>query len=128
MQISVDVHNYMETLVGAILAKEEYTNKYDNEQLADLACLTLNQLRPVYIRHDIDFLSRLAEERLMVFKQQAESAIEAAETMIKDDRRALRIEDDLSEYSKDLSEETDEDPELEWYEKPILAKGNQNPR
>ena len=32
MQISVDVHNYMETLVGAKLAKLEYTEKYDHEQ------------------------------------------------------------------------------------------------
>lgn len=122
MQISVDVHNYMEALVGAILAKDEFTSKYDNDQLADLACLALNQLRPVYIRHDIDFLSRLAEERLMVFKQQAKVAIEAAETMIKDDRRTIREEDDISIYAKDFSQESDEEAELEWFEKPILSK------
>lgn len=120
MQISVDVHNYMETLVGAILASDVFTDKYDNEQLADLACLSLNQLRPVYIRHDIDFLSRLAEERLIIFKQQAEAAIEAAETMIQDDRREIREDDDVSEYALDPKEEKDEDRELEWFEKPIL--------
>ena len=47
MQISVDVHNYMETLVGHVLAEDSYIEKYDNEQLADLACLALSQLRPV---------------------------------------------------------------------------------
>lgn len=122
MQISVDVHNYMETLVGAILASDEYTSKYDNEQLADLACLALNQLRPVYIRHDIDFLSRLAEERLLVFRQQTEVAIEAAESLIKDDRRTVREDEDISEYSLDMTEEENDNRELEWFEKPILTK------
>ena len=49
MQISVDVHNYMETLVGQVLADSQYTDRFDHEQLADLACLALSQLRPVYI-------------------------------------------------------------------------------
>ena len=119
MQISVDVHNYMETLVGAILAEDDFITKYNNEQLADLACIALNQLRPVYIRYDIDFLSRLPEERLLVFKQQAQAAIEAAETMITNDRRELREQDDLSSYYVDNSNASDERP-LEWFEKPIL--------
>lgn len=55
MQISSDVHNYMETLVGQVLASEQYVEQFDNEQLADIACLALIQLKPVYIRHDIDF-------------------------------------------------------------------------
>jgi hypothetical protein len=122
MQINVDVHNYMETIVGAILSTDEFTSKYDNEQLADLACLALNQLRPVYIRHDIDFLSRLAEERLLVFKQQAVASIEAAETMIAQDRRAVRVEEDTSEFTIDTSSEENEDRELEWFEQPILSK------
>ncbi len=55
MQISSDVHNYMETLVGQVLSSDQYTSQFDNEQLADIACLALIQLKPVYIRHDIDF-------------------------------------------------------------------------
>ncbi|WP_413283296.1 late competence development ComFB family protein [Vibrio sp. MA40-2] len=120
MQISVDVHNYMETLVGTILAEEEYIGKYDNEQLADLACLSLNQLRPVYIRNDIDFLSRLAEERLLIFRQQALAAIAAAETMITHDRREDREQDDLSLYSVGRNHDASDETGLEWFEKPIL--------
>ncbi len=75
MQISEDVHNYMETIVGAELAKDEFVSDYSNEQLADLACLALNQLRPVYIRYDIDFLSSLPEERLVSLKKSARTAI-----------------------------------------------------
>lgn len=55
MQLSEDVHNYMETLVGQVLGQPEYSETYDQDQLADLACLALCQLRPIYIRHDIDF-------------------------------------------------------------------------
>ncbi|WP_070966428.1 late competence development ComFB family protein [Vibrio sonorensis] len=118
MQISVDVHNYMETLVGHVLAREEFVDHFDHEQLADLACLALSQLRPVYIRHDIDFLSALPEERLVSLKEYAETAIEAAKSMIIDDRRKARHEDEVPVvFSKPR---IDDDIELEWFEKPIL--------
>lgn len=116
MQISVDVHNYMEVLVGQVLAEEHYTRQYSHEQLADLACLALSQIRPIYIRHDIDFLAALPEKRLLTLKNRAATAIEAAETMILDDRRKKR--DDVPVVMSQTH--FDEDAELEWYEKPIL--------
>ncbi|WP_406734464.1 late competence development ComFB family protein [Vibrio scophthalmi] len=123
MQISVDVHNYMETLVGQVLTQPEYTEHFDNDQLADLACLSLNQLRPVYIRHDIDFLATLSEERLVILKNYAHVAVEAAKTMIVDDRRKLR-QDDLPVISSQYR--FDEDAELEWFEKPLLPTKSRN--
>ena len=120
MQISVDVHNYMETLVGQELAKPEYVNDFANEQLADLACLALSQLRPVYIRHDIDFLSALPEDRLVTLKRYAVTAIEAARGMIEDDRRQAREDEVPVVFSKQQT--FDDDIELEWFEKPILQK------
>ncbi|NOH81112.1 competence protein ComFB [Vibrio sp. RE86] len=119
MQISVDVHNYMETLVGQVLAKAKYVENFDNEQLADLACLALSQLRPVYIRHDIDFLSALPEERLVTLKEYAESAVEAATGMIIEDRRRNRHDDVPVVFSKQVF---DDDGELEWFETPLLNK------
>lgn len=119
MQISVDVHNYMETLVGQVLAKAKYVENFDNEQLADLACLALSQLRPVYIRHDIDFLSALPEERLVTLKEYAESAVEAAKGMIVEDRRRNRDDDLPVVFSKQVF---DDDGELEWFETPLLNK------
>lgn len=118
MQISVDVHNYMETLVGQVLAQDEFIQKYDDEQLADLACLALCQLRPVYIRYDIDFLSALAEERLVLLKTHAADAVEAAESMIKNDRRKHR-NDDVPVVM--ASQRYDEELELEWFERPIKS-------
>ncbi|MHA2707861.1 late competence development ComFB family protein [Vibrio owensii] len=117
MQISSDVHNYMETLVGQVLASEQYVEQFDNEQLADIACLALIQLKPVYIRHDIDFLSALPERKLAQFKQSVDVAVENAAVMIQEDRRKNRTNDVpviLSHTSYD------EDKELDWFEKPIL--------
>lgn len=120
MQISEDVHNYMENLVGQVLARSEYTETFDNDQLADLACLALIQLRPVYIRHDIDFLSTLSEKRLLTLKQYAETAVESAKGMILEDRRRNRQDEFPIIFTKPRF---DEDAELEWFEKPILKKG-----
>ncbi|WGV98133.1 late competence development ComFB family protein [Vibrio sp. YMD68] len=117
MQISVDVHNYMETLVGHVLSNDEYTDNFDHEQLADIACLALSQLRPVYIRHDIDFLSALPEARLIVLKEYTETAIVNAVSMILQDRRQARADDVPVMFS---SPRFDDDVELEWFEKPLI--------
>lgn len=48
------VHNYYERLVINEL-RDHYRDKgLDEDQLADLACLALNQIPPRYIRYDID--------------------------------------------------------------------------
>ncbi|MDN3699326.1 MULTISPECIES: late competence development ComFB family protein [Vibrio] len=117
MQISVDVHNYMETLVGHVLAEDSYIEKYDNEQLADLACLALSQLRPVYIRFDIDFLSALPEKDLVKLKESALTAVIAAESMVVNDRRKNRDVDVPVIFTHS---NPDDDVELEWFEKPLL--------
>ena len=118
MQLNMEVHNYMETLVGQVLAQDHYVSQYNNDQLADLACLALNQIRPIYIRFDIDFLSSLPEERLVVLKQRAMTAVEAAESMIIDDRRNERDTIAPVVYGKRI---IDEEAALEWYETPIMG-------
>ncbi|ARP40352.1 late competence development ComFB family protein [Vibrio sp. 10N.222.54.F12] len=118
MQISVDVHNYMETLVGNVLATEEYVSGYTNEQLADLACLALGQLKPIYIRFDVDFLSALPEDKLVLYKRNSEIAVKNAESMIIDDRRRERDDNVPVIFSQ---HNFDDDVELQWYEKPLLS-------
>ncbi|MGX9416811.1 late competence development ComFB family protein [Vibrio sp. RC27] len=120
MQISVDVHNYMEVLVGQLLAGSSYVDKYNDEQLADLACLALSQLRPVYIRHDIDFLAALPLGKMDTLKQYANDAVLAAESMIINDQRKRRDTD----IPVVITSQRSEDLELEWYEKPIVNKIN----
>ncbi len=117
MQISVDVHNYMETLVGQVLARDYFVERYDSEQLADLACLALVQLKPIYIRYDIDFLSALPETRLVHFKRNCEIAIKNAEELIINDRRKNRTEEVPVVFSHVTY---GEDAPLEWFETPLI--------
>ena len=118
MQISEDVHNYMETLVGQALAQPEFSDRFDDDQLADMACIALNQLKPVYIRHDVDFLSSLPESRLVALKNSALTALDVAKEMIINDPRSNRA-DVPAVFTKP---EFDEDKESEWYETPILPR------
>ncbi len=122
MHIREDVHNYMETIVGKILSQDRYVNQYDNEQLADLACISLNQLRPIYIRHDIDFLSSLPEEKIILLHNQAQIAIDAAVPLIDNDRRTNRF-DNVPVVARDIR--FDDEVSLEWFETPYL-KSQQN--
>ncbi|CAE6939676.1 late competence development ComFB family protein [Vibrio sp. B1FLJ16] len=117
MHISSEVHNYMETMVGQVLNREKYAKEFDTEQLADIACLALIQLKPVYIRHDIDFLSSLPEQKLTQFKQSACTAVENAAEMIQKDNRKNRDDAEPVIFSHTRY---DGDRELDWYEKPIL--------
>lgn len=117
MHISSEVHNYMETMVGQVLNMEKYRAQFDDEQLADIACLALIQLKPVYIRHDIDFLSSLSEEKLTQFKQSAHTAVENAVVMVQEERRKERHHDEPVIFSHTRY---DGDKELDWFEKPIL--------
>ncbi|MDP5252969.1 MULTISPECIES: late competence development ComFB family protein [unclassified Vibrio] len=119
MQIHAEVHNYMETLVGQELAENQYSERYDQEKLADLACLTLAQLRPVYIRYDIDFLSSLPETKLVALKQDVVVALQNAETMLAEDRRREREEPVAIVYAQSRYQD---EGELEWFEKPIVSK------
>ncbi len=117
MHISSEVHNYMETLVGQVLNRDNYVKQFDTEQLADIACLALIQLKPVYIRHDIDFLSSLPEQKLTQFKQSASTAVDNAVAMIQEDRRENR-DDELPVIFSHTR--YDDDREMDWYEKPVL--------
>ncbi|WP_117234047.1 late competence development ComFB family protein [Vibrio maerlii] len=122
MHIREDVHNYMETIVGNLLSHESYVEKYDNEQLADLACIALNQLRPIYIRYTIDFLSSLPEEKIVAITAQAQTAIDAGLPLIDDDRRTNRFEN-VPAITRDIR--FDEEVSLEWFETSYL-KSQQN--
>lgn len=99
MQISSEVHNYMETLLGTKLVEMEYTEKYTSDQLADLACLVLNRLPAIYIRHDIDMLAALSDQKLVEMGRIVIDTITDVEHMIANDRRS-RAPDELEEYFK----------------------------
>lgn len=54
MHLNIDIHNYYEHLVMDYINKHEDCRYYDEEFLADVCCLALNELPARYIRHEID--------------------------------------------------------------------------
>ncbi|GIB59761.1 hypothetical protein VCSRO93_2635 [Vibrio cholerae] len=71
----------------------------------------------IYIRHDIDFLSALPEAKLVILKDHALIAVQAAESMIVNDRRRNRDSDVPVIFTH---ARFDDDAELEWFETPIV--------
>ncbi len=74
-------HNYMETLVGHVLATEEYVSSYTSEQLAGSCCLALGQLET----HSYPFwywFSALPKTKLVLYKRNSEIVVKNAESMI----------------------------------------------
>ena len=64
MKISDDIHNYYEKLVTHHFDLGRFDDKYDEDFLADLTCVVLNQLPTRYIRHEVDMAFYLpASER-----------------------------------------------------------------
>ncbi len=51
-----DVHNYYEELLQQHIQALELHNTRDEDYLADLSCLVLNQLPAHYIRHTVDMV------------------------------------------------------------------------
>ncbi len=54
MKLDTDIHNYYEQLVFEQINEIELRKNKDSDYLADLTCLTLNQLPPRYIRYEVD--------------------------------------------------------------------------
>ena len=54
MRISDDIHNYYEKLVLDQFQRLKLEEKYDDDFIADLTCVVLNQLPSRYIRHEVD--------------------------------------------------------------------------
>lgn len=52
MKFNDEIHNVYEQLVIEHISQLAITD--NDDYLADLVCLTLNQLSPRYIRHDVD--------------------------------------------------------------------------
>ncbi len=82
MKISDDIHNYYEKLVMQHFASAKFNEKYDEDYLADLTCVVLNQLPTRYIRHEVDMAFYLpASERFEMESKVKEAISKAVEFM-----------------------------------------------
>lgn len=74
------VHNYYERLVFNEIS-DNYGDQFDENELADMACIALNRIPPRYIRYDID----------MSFYMSAQEHQEVAERVSKAVKKAYKI-------------------------------------
>ncbi|MDA8621042.1 late competence development ComFB family protein [Psychrosphaera sp.] len=75
MQLSTDIHNYYEKLVIDYIAHNKLDDKYDDEFLADMCCIVLNQLPSKYIRHEVDMAFYLPQAERYEMEMQVREAI-----------------------------------------------------
>jgi hypothetical protein len=76
--ISNDIHNYYEKLVLNYFVLGKFDQKYDEDFLADLTCVVLNQLPTRYIRHEVDMAFYLPSSEYLEMEEKVKKAISKA--------------------------------------------------
>lgn len=90
MKISDDIHNYYEKLVTHYFALGKFDEKYDDDFLADLTCVVLNQLPTRYIRHEVDMAFYLPASERFEMEAKVKAAINKALEFMKIHREASK--------------------------------------
>nr|WP_136249898.1 late competence development ComFB family protein [Ningiella ruwaisensis] len=78
MKLHNDIHNFYEQMMLEKLEQMELVKNKDDEQIADLCCLVLNQLPPRYIRHNVDMAFYLPNSERQQMEMNVENAIRSA--------------------------------------------------
>ena len=78
MKIADDIHNYYERLVSQHFAALKVDEKYDEDFIADLTCVVLNQLPTRYIRHEVDMAFYLPASERFEMESKVKNAIKKA--------------------------------------------------
>ncbi|WP_426360186.1 late competence development ComFB family protein [Pseudocolwellia sp. HL-MZ19] len=78
MKISDDIHNYYEKLVSQHFVLMKVDEKYDEDFIADLTCVVLNQLPTRYIRHEVDMAFYSPASERFEMESKVKKAIEKA--------------------------------------------------
>ncbi|WP_042011168.1 late competence development ComFB family protein [Aeromonas fluvialis] len=82
MILDTDVHNFYEHLVLKEIEKQGLQQKLTNDQMADLCCLTLNQLPAHYIRHTVDMIYFLTEAQRSEMEKRVITSLKNAQQKI----------------------------------------------
>lgn len=88
MNISDDIHNYYEKLVIQYFALSKFDEKYDEDFIADLFCIVLNQLPTRYIRHEVDMAFYLPASERFEMESKVKNAVSKAVEFMKSHRAA----------------------------------------
>ncbi|MBW3761677.1 late competence development ComFB family protein [Aeromonas jandaei] len=83
MILDTDIHNFYEHLVLKEIEKQGLQQKLSSDQMADLCCLTLNQLPSHYIRHDVDMIYFLTDAKRSEMEKNVVESLKQAQQKIK---------------------------------------------
>ena len=86
MRISDDIHNYYEKLVMQHFTLSKFEEIYDEDFIADLTCVVLNQLPTRYIRHEVDMAFYLPASDRFEMETKVKKAISKAIEFMKSHR------------------------------------------
>lgn len=75
MKLDLEIHNFYEHLVLEQLQENNLSEKYDQDFIADLCCLTLTHLPARYIRHDIDMAFYLKSTERQAMNKEVRDAL-----------------------------------------------------
>ncbi|MEI6893326.1 MAG: late competence development ComFB family protein [Colwellia sp.] len=78
MKISDDIHNYYKKLVEEYVITTKLRQKYDEDFIADLICVALNNLPTRYIRHEVDMAFFLPPSELFDMESKVKKAMAKA--------------------------------------------------
>ncbi|WP_158770696.1 late competence development ComFB family protein [Paraglaciecola sp. L1A13] len=78
MKLDDDIHNYYEHLVLAHIAQLKLPSTKEEDYIADLCCLALNQLPPRYIRYEVDMSFYLAQSERQQMEMNTQNAVNKA--------------------------------------------------
>ncbi|AEB51613.1 late competence development ComFB family protein [Aeromonas veronii] len=83
MILDTDIHNFYEHLVLKEIEKQGLQQKLNSDQMADLCCLTLNQLPAHYIRHNVDMIYFLTDAKRTEMEKLVVESLKVAQQKIK---------------------------------------------
>jgi len=78
MKLGDDIHNYYEHMVLEKLESLQLAKHHNDDYLADLTCLVLNQLPTRYIRHEVDMAFYLPNSERQQMEMNVAKAVNAA--------------------------------------------------
>lgn len=78
MKLDDDIHNYYEHLVLEHITELKLPLASDEDYIADLCCLALNQLPPRYIRYEVDMSFYLAQSERQQMEMNTQDAVNKA--------------------------------------------------
>ena len=80
-----NINNYFEKLVIDVIQEKLQSNQleHDDDFLADIACVALNQLPSRYVRHNVDMVFYMTLEEREQNKIIVENAVEMAVDYVK---------------------------------------------